>query len=438
MTRRRRASGAGQGSASRLDPLDRLRLRLTAWYVGTFAAILLVLGGGLFLVVAHQIGVDLDENLEAVLGELIHTSASVSPTGPSTHGAFPASPVRVPGLSLYLFDSTGRPLLADTASPLARSAARAAMRAGRVAIQAPTGKEHEVRMRANTFRAAGGARLTAVAAADLEDLEDRYTLLIAQFAAAAVTALVLVGIGGVFLVRKSARPVERAVEGMRHFMSDAGHEMRTPVTVLRTEAEVALGRSRDPVEDFNAFQRIARESKRLSSVVDDLFTLARAESGELPIQRESIYLDDVVSDAVAATASLAASKGVVLRLDHFEEAPVLGSAALLSRLAIIVLDNAVKYTPAGGSVAVSVRASSQLAVLEVVDTGVGIAPEVLPQVFDRFYRAEAARRTATGAGLGLAIARWIATVHDGVLSLDSVPGKGTTARLALPRPAAPR
>jgi Signal transduction histidine kinase len=431
----RRASGLADGSRPRLDPLDRLRLRLTAWYVGTFAAILLVLGGGLFLAVAHQIGGELDRNLEAALVELVHSASPVSPINGSTPRALRTSPVRVPGFSLYLFDSTGRPLLADTASPLARSAARSALRSGRATVEAPTGKEHELRIRASTFRSSGGDQLTAVVAADLEDLEDRYTLLIAQFAAAAVAALALVGLGGVFLARKSARPVERAVEGMRRFMSDAGHEMRTPVTVLRTEAEVALGRARDPAEDFNAFQRIARESVRLSSVVEDLFTLARAESGELPIRRESVYLDDIVSDAVAATAALASGKGVALQLEQFEEAPVYGSAALLSRLAIILLDNAVKYTPFGGSVAVSVRASAQFAVLEVVDTGVGIAPDALPQVFDRFYRADATRRTAPGAGLGLAIARWIATAHDGVVSLSSVAGRGTAARLELPRQA---
>ncbi len=430
-----RRVGSHHHAPPRLGPLDRLRLRLTAWYVVTFSGIVTVLGGGLFIVVAHQIGADLDQRLDDAVGELIATTSSASR---ETAGMEPSvAALRVPGLSLYLFDAQGSPLLGDSMTALVRATVLRATRAGTASDQLPTRQEHQLRIFARSFRSRSGDVLVAAAAADLEDLEDRYTQLISQFVAAAVAAVALVALGGAFLARKSAVPVERAVEGMRRFMADAGHEMRTPVAVLRTEAEVALARSRDPADDARAFEAIVREAVRLSSVVDDLFTLARAESAELPMEREIVYLDDLVSDAVSATARRASEKRVALRLEEYEEAPVLGSATMLSRLAVILLDNAVKYTPEGGAITVSVRGAMETVTFEVSDTGPGIAPEVLPHVFDRFYRAEATRTAVAGAGLGLAIARWIAEAHDGALSLRSVPGSGTTACLTLRRTTPP-
>ena len=414
-------------TSPRLGPLDRLRLRLTAWYVGTFAAILLVLGGGLFLDVARQIGRELDGRLDAAVEQV------AGQTGTTDLRGISPLPMAREGISLYLLDSAAHPIAPDTAGAVIRSTAAQALVTGHASVQAPIEHEQELRIRARAFSSRDGRRFVAVASADLEDLEDRYARLISQFVVAAAVAVALIGLGGVFLARKSAIPVERAVEGMRRFMSDAGHEMRTPVTVLRTEAEVALQRARDPEEDAQSFARIVRESARLSVVVDDLFMLARAETGELPIEMEALYLDDVVSNALAATTVRATSAGVALRCDQYEEAPIRGNATLLMRLVMIVLDNAVKFTPPGGTVSSSVRRALETVVLEVIDTGIGIDPQSLPHVFDRFYRAESSRATSSGAGLGLAIARWIAMAHDGDLTIESPEKRGTTVRLTLPR-----
>jgi signal transduction histidine kinase len=303
---------------------------------------------------------------------------------------------------------------------------------GATTLQVASGKESELRAHLSRFRSPDRRLLIAVAAADLEDLEDRYSLLITQFVVAACIALAAMTIGGVVLARKSAEPVEAAVEHMRRFMADAGHELRTPVTVLRTEVEVALERGRDPVQDSLAFTRIAGEAAHLASVVEDLFTLARAESAQLPVERSAIFLDDIASDAVASAGSSAAQKGVVLSLDEYQEAAMVGSATLLRRLIVILLDNAVKYTPAGGRVTVSVRTERSRVLVDVADTGVGIAPEAVSRVFDRFYRSDDGRSAAPGAGLGLSIARWIAEAHGGTLTLTSQLGAGTRIRLDLP------
>ena len=411
-----------------LVPLATLRFRLVTWYVGTYAVILLVLGGGLFFVVTRQVRRELDNALRAAVTVLERE-------GPSSGDAqwlADESHLRIPGLSLYLFDSSGHALIGDSAGDVVHEAVRAATTSG-VMRQRPSGAEKVSRAFARSFRAPDGAVLTAAAAADLEDLEDRYTTLIGQFSAAAAIALALVALGGVFLARKSSAPVEAVVEQMRRFMADASHELRTPVTVVRTEAEVALVREDLAPDDRRAFEVIASESARLGAVVEDLLILARAEGAELVVERSALFLDDIVSDAVSAFGTVAAQRGVSLTLGAFDEAPVSGSELLLRRLVYALIDNAIKYTPTGGSVTVSVRAEAEWVVLDVIDTGIGIAEQALPRVFDRFSRSERGRAAAAGTGLGLPIARWIAEAHGGALTLASVVEEGTTATVRLPR-----
>ena len=413
--------------AASLLPLAALRFRLTMWYVATYATILLVLGGGLFFVVARQVRRELDGSLEAAVGILVREGASSAPNWLQT-----ASGLRIPGQSLFILDSTGAVIMGDSASTVVREAASDAT-VGDVTRQLPSGAERVSRARARRFRAADGRLLTAVASADLEDLEDRYTRLISQFSAAAAIALALVAVGGFFLARKSSAPVEVIVEQMRTFMADASHELRTPVTVLRTEAEVALARPGGDADSRRALEVIASEAVRLGGVVEDLLILAGGDGRELTVEHAPLFLDDVVSDAVSAFSTLARQRGVALTVARFEEAPVRGSVMLLRRLVAALIDNAIKYTEDGGRVSISVRGEAAWTVLEVTDTGIGIDEHALPRVFDRFFRTDHARASAHGTGLGLPIARWIAEAHDGRLTITSRVGEGTTMTLRLPR-----
>ena len=421
----------------RLRSLAQLRLRLSAWYVATTAGILLALGGALFFAVAQQIGLQLDASLDRAISDLINAETSPSSTpaaaaGVSTNVTREAASLRAAGLELYLLDSMGAPLYPEQTNPAVHAAAVEAIAKGQAALELPGAPEHVVRIRARAFHAASGALLVAAASADLEDLEDSYTLLIWQFAVAALIAVLLAALGGTWLARQSSAPIEAVVDHMQQFMADAAHELRTPVSILRTEAETALDRVREAESDQRVFAVMAHESRRLSTVVDDLFTLARAESGERPLEREPVVLDDLVSDAVAAAASRASTKGIALELTEFQEARLTGSATLLARLIGILLDNALKYTQPGGRVEVRVSATAARARLQVIDTGIGIAAEVLPRVYDRFFRSEGARAIAGGAGLGLAIAKWVADIHGGTIDITSVVGVGTTVTVELP------
>jgi signal transduction histidine kinase len=177
---------------------------------------------------------------------------------------------------------------------------------------------------------------------------------------------------------------------------------------------------------------IGVEAERVGGIVDNLLTLARADAGEWPIARDRIYLDDVVIEAVDSVRVLAERRGVEVEVTEFEEAQVDADPALLRQLIVIMLDNAVKFTPSGGRVSLRVGVENGRATVLVDDTGVGIPEEELPRIFDRFYRGGQARSRGDGAGLGLSIARWIADVHGAAIEVTSTVGKGTRAAIRFP------
>ena len=228
--------------------------------------------------------------------------------------------------------------------------------------------------------------------------------------------------------------LDHAFERQRQFMADTSHELRTPVAIIRGEAELALSRNRRSPEELRAsLDTVKRESERLGRVVDDLFLLARADAGEPAAPPVELYLDELAADAVRAIRAVAEAEGVRLRSESDgADLPFRGDEALLRRLVTNLLDNAVKYTPRGGTVTVSTRREKGRYVLDVADTGPGIAPEIQPHIFTRFVRDPEAARRKHGAGLGLAIARWIAARHGGRLDLTRSDSSGSTFTLALP------
>ena len=430
-----------------LVPLVRLRRRLTAWYVLTFGAILLLLGGGLFAAVRYEFAEELDADLRSATTALARAARiRESERGAQGQVMDAVEELHIPDRALYLLDTAGRPLTPDTAAAWVRAAARQAATAGAADSEHELPGDVRLRLHAQRFTLHDGDPLVAVAVADRVELEDRYAWLIAAFGAAAALALVLVAGGGWFLVRKSTEPVERTIGHMRRFMADAAHELRTPITVMRSQAEIALQQERDATAYADALRGVEAESRRLGRIVDDLLTLARADSGERPMQHAPVYLDDVVLDAAEAARALAIAGGVRLEVEEYEEAAVIGDAGLLHQLVMILLDNAIKFTPAGGRVSVRVGADARGAQLVVHDTGPGIPPDQLPHVFERFWRGDPARRRRTGAtadasvrptdgaGLGLAIARWIAEVHGGEIRAASPPDGGARFTVQLPRP----
>ena len=416
------------------NPLTPVRLRLTLLYAGVFTLILVLLGGGLFVAIRRQMARHLDASLHAATAALMEAARIREAEQANAHGAVvdAIDELHIPDRSLYLLDGAGRAIKPATAPAWVSAAAQDAARRGGADRDFATGGGRLVRLHAERFSDARGATLVAAVTADRVELEDQYASLIRAFAAAALAALLLVGGGGYLLVRQSTAPIERSLEQMRRFMADAAHELRTPITTLRTRAEVAVAAEREPARDAATLQAVAREAARLGDIARDLLTLARADAGERPVTREPLFLDDAVAGAVDTMRALADSKGVRLDVAQFEEARVLGDPALVRQLLLIVLDNAVKFTARGGAVRLETATRDGRAEVVVADTGIGIPSDQLPHVFERFYRGDAARRQAEGAGLGLAIARWIADTHGARLDIASTPGTGTRVTLEFP------
>ena len=419
-----------------IQPLARLRRRLTAWYAATFGLILLRLGGGLYVVIHNQFERQLPDSLADATQELASAARIRERESKGARGDVvdAVDELHIPDRILYLLDSAGAPIRPDSATHWIRSAARHAAQSGSFDDQKDIGQDHTLWLHAQAFRLASGQMLVAAAVADEVELADRFAALIAAFGGAALAAVVLVLAGGYFLVMKSTAPVERSIAYTRRFMADAAHELRTPIAVLRTRADVALQAPRAPDDYASVLRGMGHEANRLGRIVDDLLTLARADTGERPVARERFFLDDVVIDAAVSVQTLAQAANVSLAVEEFEETSIEGDAVLVRELVVVLLDNAVKFTPAGGSVRVRVQ-PEPVPTLTVEDTGRGIPPEQLPHVFERFYRGDPSRPREGGAGLGLAIAQWIASVHGARIALASEPGQGVRATVTFPRPA---
>lgn len=228
--------------------------------------------------------------------------------------------------------------------------------------------------------------------------------------------------------------IEHSFRQVRQFTADASHELRAPVTLIHTVAEFSLRRKRSPEELEAGMRTILREAQRNARLIDDLLLLARADSDATAFAPTPMDLAPVFDEAAAQAGVLAAPRGVTVTSNRAPGAlRINGDEASLQRLLLILVDNAVKYTPAGGHLTLDARTEGNEIVVAVADSGVGIAEEDIPRVFDRFWRANKARsRELGGSGLGLSIAKDTADRHGARLTVTSQVGRGSTFTLILP------
>jgi two-component system OmpR family sensor kinase len=231
--------------------------------------------------------------------------------------------------------------------------------------------------------------------------------------------------------------LDHSFEQQRRFMADASHELRTPVAILCGEADVTLSQPSRSPEDYRASLDILRaEAKRLKRIVEDLFTLARADAGQHPLTVSNFYLDELIAECIRSMKTLAAAKQITLTCNASKELPIEADEALLRRMIVNLVDNAIKYTGPGGTVSVSCDAEDSRYVMTVSDTGQGIPLELQPRIFERFFRADKVRSRSGsdggGAGLGLSISEWIVQAHGGKLELTRSDKDGSTFTVYLP------
>jgi len=228
--------------------------------------------------------------------------------------------------------------------------------------------------------------------------------------------------------------LEQSFEQLRRFTSDASHEMRTPLTSIRSVGEVALQKDGSRKEYRDTIGSMLEEVNRLSALVDSLLTISRADAGRIPLHPTVFSAMDLAREAAGLFDVLIEEKGQRITVEGDEGVSVKGDRVFLRQALVNIIHNAVKYSPVGGAISVEVHSEPSGDIrLEVVDSGLGIAPEHAEKVFDRFYRVDESRsREAGGAGLGLSIAQWAVRVHGGDIQLLATPGAGCTFQIHLP------
>lgn len=255
------------------------------------------------------------------------------------------------------------------------------------------------------------------------------------------TALILVGVSSWWLALLAMQPIYQSYKQIQQFTADAAHELRTPLAASQATVETARSMPQlDEQEVQDILETIWRQNRRLIQLVADLLFLARLERQPMPMRRQLCCLNDVVNDLVEEFEDLAGAAGVTLTslIQVPSALSVMGDEEQFYRLVSNLVINAIQYTPVGGQVTVVLDRSEDRALIQIQDTGIGIAPEEQMQIFDRFYRVNSDRsRNTGGSGLGLAIAKAIVQAHQGSIQVQSVLGKGSTFTIRLPLEVAP-
>jgi heavy metal sensor kinase len=441
--------------------------RLTAWYAAVLLAGLALFGAGIWLLLENRLMAGVDESLAQEIAGLQTVFQIEGPESDAKQMRVELAEFtrEIPdGSLIQLRDSSGALLLPLDSEPIFEKVAAGY---GTVARKGRTLRLYtaDIRYGGQTYTATAGASLDRVQSI----VRDFRNLLFAT----APGVLLIACLGGYWLSRRALRPVdeithaarsisvtslskrlpvprtgdeiqrlseawndllvrlEKAVGRIHQFTADASHELRTPVALIRSTAELMLRRERTPEEYRRALLDIEREADRMTDLTGSLLELAREDAGGHAIPLRSIDLNTVVQQVVELSAPLAEEKGVELRASLVAKPAVArANDAGIRRLLLILIDNALKHTPAAGKVNVSTAVSDRAIVLAVEDSGSGIDPDALPHIFERFYRASESRNGG-GAGLGLSIAQTIARAHGSSVEVHSSPGAGSRFEITL-------
>jgi heavy metal sensor kinase len=457
-----------------------IRLRLTLWYVVLLAIILAVFIAGVYLLLRQSLYRNLDEsmlNQANVLldivqyeGDRLFLPSEVSEMGRSQDEDF-----------VRLFDASGNLLRFDNSAALEQVPVDAEVVANTLQGESITRSvkigEKDDLMRVITLPIIRDEEIVGVleVGQSEEDVSDTLTSLLYVMMLAYPLALLAASFDGVFLAGQALSPIDNitrtarqisaddlhqrlnlslpddevgrlartfdemiarlddAFQRQRRFTADASHELRTPLTIIKGQIEVALQRDREPEAYRQVLQGINVEVDRLIRLTSSLLTLTRADTGQILLRFEDVAVAEVVTGAFEQIRPTASEKGLECQLDPGPPVMIRGDQDLLLQLMLNLSDNAIRYTPSGGQVALGWRVNKDQVQLWVQDTGIGISQEHLPYLFDRFYRVDKARsRAEGGVGLGLAISHWIAEAHQGSIHVESAPGKGSTFTVLLP------
>ncbi|OLE51570.1 MAG: hypothetical protein AUG51_22590 [Acidobacteria bacterium 13_1_20CM_3_53_8] len=470
---------------------DSVRTRLMLWYVGVLALVLIAFSITVYALLAAILYDSLDTELGATINEtslsLVHEIA-VEGKGGRDAAASVLDEHIAPRQAAAIFDSEGNLIAEDTA----QGGIHATLPSMNLVPQSdaelytlPSGQGNSVTSRRVAIRRvnipATNNSYIVVISQPFDRVNRELRLFRIILALAVLAALVLTGAGGWFLARRSLAPVVEMTERahrisaenleqrlpltnphdelghlaatfnellarlddafgqQRRFMADASHELRTPLSVMRTATGVTLEKGeRNESEYREALQIIDEQARRLTRIVEDMFTLARADSGRRAVNFHDFRLDELIYEVMRAAEVLAGRKGIRIDVGKLPLMPYHGDEGLLRQMLMNLLDNAIKHTSSGGLVSLQTETHPTRYTIIVIDTGTGIPTEAQSRIFDRFYRVDKARSRAyateigSGAGLGLSIALWIVEAHHGRLELQRSDQTGSAFAIFLP------
>jgi signal transduction histidine kinase len=410
--------------------LEHIRLRLTLGYTGIFALILLLLGVVAVAGFYQELTVQQDDLLaqetrNQTANLLNDENREVLAAGSDEFG-------------WVALETDGSTIGSDTASVYLGlpqpELARETLQEDEVVFATVQGSDGSVRVASAPMYNDGSGEVVGVIqyARSLRSVQQEINGLVLVLVPLGIGALGLSAIGGVYMAGRAVRPVRKAFERQRAFIADASHELKTPLTLIRADAEV-LQRGLTNSDDLELADDILGETDKMSAVLSDLLLIARLDAGKLVVKQEPFELTSVILKTAERFEARVASKGVRLEVRVSGRLWAHGDQERTAQILAVLLDNALTHTPKGGSVSVTGSARGSYVEVVVKDSGPGIPTEHLSRVFERFYRIDTARsRSGGGTGLGLAIARDLAHAQKGDLEAENAEDGGAVFRLALP------
>jgi heavy metal sensor kinase len=454
-----------------------IKFRLTIWYVVVLGVLLLLFSAMAFILLSHRLYWNLDNSLRTRSQEIeLSLYAENGYIDPESIGQFDLQ--QQLGELLLLYDARGN--LVQHAGPTVEiqqidTLVSEALDGYSSLVSVEVTQHEKIRL----YVAPVGSRSTSIDAVlivgrstgEIDEVLDRFrdVLLIAV-----ATTIVMAGGGGLFLADRAFKPVEhitetaqeieegdlsrrvevrsddemgrlastlnqmierleKAFNRQRQFTADASHELRTPLAVIEAESTLALRKERTQEDYQKSLDLIYQETSYMTATLDKLLMLARADAGKEQVSFETVNLKDLLSDVASDVEILCREKDLNFQLGQLDNLIITGDPIKLKQLFLNLLDNALRYTPASGTVSLSLTKEGRSAVVAVSDTGIGIPEEHIPQIFERFYRVDKARsRSEKGSGLGLSICKYIVEVHSGSITVESEVGKGSTFSVYLP------
>jgi heavy metal sensor kinase len=454
-----------------------IKFRFTIWYLLVLAVLLLALSAGVYFYLSRSLYRSLDDSLEIRSSQLSNIPAILESI---RQGEFQEELGEIVILYFYSGDQLTEvsPRGINITLPYELISQAIAGTSSFTTIQTA---EHEglrllaVPINISILGPPPGIQPAAlVIARSTKQIDQALAGLVHTLIIAVPLALALAAGGGIFLARRALKPVdkiaqtaqeieetdlsrrinvntkdelgrlaatlnamigrlEKAFQRQKQFTSDASHELRTPLAVIEAESTLALQKERPSGDYRQSLEIISQESRQMSSLINQLLTLARADAGKEQWNFTEVNLGKLVTNLNTDVEVLCQEKGLSFQLGQLQDLVVKGDEARLRELFMNLLDNAIRYTPAQGTVSTSIRREGQMAVVAIMDTGIGIPAEDIPFLFERFYRVDKARSRADGgSGLGLAICRHIAEAHGGKIEVQSQVGAGSTFSVWLP------